>query len=827
MNKMSDDFLFIVGLGARLNQIELKMAGSWPLFSDRLSEILRKINKAKLDAEIEKRIKEIIDLGLDTPAADEIRALIEAAEKTSLDNLSIALDDLADAETPETDSDPSLPVIAKEESDAGSEKPDWEIDLLNSIGVKPDFKLPDIPGIDLSGITGSDVIEVCGLIGRKLTLPAKERPKFQLEGLDILLNPTKKRPKATGIKFRDLDSELQTKSPAPEKSSRSKQPEAGSAPQAPPKEAPIEQADEVHEAMAGDSEDRYFNVLFTEPRSDNAIPPDQPLIHSKLYNLFVNISPERIGLGKEETAFPEQVLDEVWDKREPLPLTVWAASREFEIKPQIRRLNLPPTGPSEAVRFDVRSLFTEGRGYIRVEIFYRGHLLQSKRVEAVVAAAAGKEAPVSLRPVQDAYLTFTAAGVLDPEAISEFPERVLTLNVEQDPRDDSLDIRILDRTKEDKELAYFDNHLQPEGLGEAIEAVRRQLKLTVTGSDSEKGYLGKNSIPEENERKLNAWLPRLAEAGRKLYRSLFSHTPGMSLGEDRGEQLPAALHPGAVIQVNPVSGVTTIPWALLYERKIKFLPGKTRVCENFAASAGDCENCSQKNDPYVVCPYAFWGYRYIIEQIPCWLSGETAKLPTLIHKISNGKPLYLNMNVHPEFSLWRDHRAKIETAGKVRFLLAEKVSEMETLWENHSGDLDIVYFYSHGGVDEHGPYLELSGQRIGSNFLEASEINWPHAPLVYLNGCATGDYGPESYVSLIDDFRTAGASGIIGTECPVPESFAEAYAAEILPRLFHGERLGQAMLAVRLNFLKQQKNPLGLVYTLYATNEITLAQPVA
>jgi hypothetical protein len=38
--------------------------------------------------------------------------------------------------------------------------------------------------------------------------------------------------------------------------------------------------------------------------------------------------------------------------------------------------------------------------------------------------------------------------------------------------------------------------------------------------------------------------------------------------------------------------------------------------------------------------------------------------------------------------------------------------------------------------------------------------------------------------------------------------------------------LGEAMQKVRLAFLKEKKNPLGLVYSLYAAQEIALAQKV-
>jgi len=80
---------------------------------------------------------------------------------------------------------------------------------------------------------------------------------------------------------------------------------------------------------------------------------------------------------------------------------------------------------------------------------------------------------------------------------------------------------------------------------------------------------------------------------------------------------------------------------------------------------------------------------------------------------------------------------------------------------------------------------------------------------------------------LIDDFRKGGACGVVGTECPVTENFARAYADALFPKFFCGQPLGQAMLNVRLELLKEKLNPLGLVYTLYAYNNISLATPVA
>ena len=86
--------------------------------------------------------------------------------------------------------------------------------------------------------------------------------------------------------------------------------------------------------------------------------------------------------------------------------------------------------------------------------------------------------------------------------------------------------------------------------------------------------------------------------------------------------------------------------------------------------------------------------------------------------------------------------------------------------------------------------------------------------------------GPRSALGSEPSIRGAGASGVVGTECPVPELFAETYARLLLPRIFRGEALGPAMLGVRRELLRRRKNPLGLIYTLYAANEVSLEQPV-
>ncbi|MFW9259082.1 CHAT domain-containing protein [Nostoc sp. CALU 546] len=571
---------------------------------------------------------------------------------------------------------------------------------------------------------------------------------------------------------------------------------------------------------------RYFNTYFANIDARITVPPSEPLIHEQTYLLLVDISPERKGIENEPTPFPDQALAQVWNDSESLPLDLVVASKDFNIDATVKKLTLPRSGASDIVQFTVKPNLFEGRGYIQVDLLYRGYLLQSKQLTVLIIPVAGAEIPESLRPPQTASITFTTTDLLTHDKLALLPERFLTVDVQIDTRDGSTDLRFLDRTHGNQELVSYSTNLQS-GLGNAIARVRQKLHSMAA---TKEGYQFKT---QGDMKLLNTWLPQLADAGRYLYRSLLPENKGRTLGEDNGEKLRAALKPDSVIQVNPINpilglGKATIPWALLYERKV-MTSKEVHVCEDFLHHDIDCTDCPFKDNYKVVCPHAFWGYRYAIEQLPAWTSGELSQTPTLVWQIANNQPLYINFNVWRDFRFWKNHLPKIEQLGYVKMLVAEEIMELENIWATYSSDLDIVYFYCHGGIDETEqlPYLQLSDDKISSNFLEACEVNWQHRPLVLLNGCATGDYGPESYISLIDDFRSAGASGVIGTECPVPELFAELYAITLLKRVFRGEPLGQAMLTVRREMLQQNLNPLGLVYSLYAPYEIALARAIA
>jgi hypothetical protein len=111
---------------------------------------------------------------------------------------------------------------------------------------------------------------------------------------------------------------------------------------------------------------------------------------------------------------------------------------------------------------------------------------------------------------------------------------------------------------------------------------------------------------------------------------------------------------------------------------------------------------------------------------------------------------------------------------------------------------------------------------------------WRAGPLVFLNACGTTRQNrtteppgfPESWIKY-------GASAVIATLCPVPDSFAHAFAVKFYEFLLQGlgppsatevdrpdagrsHFLAEALLATRRYFMEEYNNPLGLAYVLYA-----------
>jgi CHAT domain len=98
-------------------------------------------------------------------------------------------------------------------------------------------------------------------------------------------------------------------------------------------------------------------------------------------------------------------------------------------------------------------------------------------------------------------------------------------------------------------------------------------------------------------------------------------------------------------------------------------------------------------------------------------------------------------------------------------------------------------------------------------------------PLVILNMCDSAQVAPSLAESFIEFFLTRGARAVIGTECSMRPVFADFAARSLLPALFRGESIGEALRQMRASAV-QHRNLLGLAYTLFGAADAALRPPI-
>jgi hypothetical protein len=281
------------------------------------------------------------------------------------------------------------------------------------------------------------------------------------------------------------------------------------------------------------------------------------------------------------------------------------------------------------------------------------------------------------------------------------------------------------------------------------------------------------------------------------------------------------LPPGSIIQINVDQaglGVSTIPWGLVYDRPL-FLSGDSIVCPEFTTHAED--DCPNRNDPTVVCPWGFWGFRYILEHPPAWSTDRIA--PPLPKTSTNERPLTISFVSDSSFPARDGHLERLKASAELDVAETETLSQLQSAWTGRPDGFDLVHFFTHHALDPGtgAPALIIGGEYLTEVGLSGLDLNWPHQPLVVLAGCSSGvAHSLSAPSSLISAFRLAGASGVVGTECTVRDNVADALMGGFLADLFIGRPIGSALLEVRQRTLRDRNSPVGLAYSMYALSDL-------
>jgi hypothetical protein len=236
----------------------------------------------------------------------------------------------------------------------------------------------------------------------------------------------------------------------------------------------------------------------------------------------------------------------------------------------------------------------------------------------------------------------------------------------------------------------------------------------------------------------------------------------------------------------------------------------------------------------VACPRHFWGFRHQIELPPQQVAGTEGQARTLVRTIECERPIRVVVGTHRGLQRAQDHEARLQALLATEALqctLAHDIVHLrdQVLTALRTADLDIAYLYCHArrqvaGAAGVSPHLEFSdGNSVG--IIRPSHLAaepWRHHPLVFLNGCRTAGFRPDAlspFISRLVEDRQA--SGVMGTEIPVFEPLAAELALLFFERFLGGQSAGDALLEAR-RILLSRRNPLGLVYTLYAAADLRL-----
>lgn len=496
-----------------------------------------------------------------------------------------------------------------------------------------------------------------------------------------------------------------------------------------------------------------------------------------------------------------------------------------------RPLHVPPRAPTELLSLRIRPR-RAGRLVLRVALYFRGALAQAARLQATVGVGAPN-------PSYEAVIEYTAAPGL--AALRALTPRALTLWINDVAGTHALGVRS-GELQVSRALS-----LRPDQLGLLAAAARAALVEAGTLVEDDKrkyrfaeaaGRPANTGTPEG----LRAALLGLARLGYGLY--------GELLPQDLRGALVPALRVPTTLSVARLAEGEVLPWALIYDRRLdldavtaddvclRLIPGGGQpVVEPAACRASpDCPLNDPERARRTVCPWAFWGFKHAIEQ-PAQRAEPGREPRALVTEIQG--PVRLDMNVYPDFPRLPAHRPRVEAladafvyAGDDRGPgAAPALRSVRAALSDR--ELTAIYFYCHGGeIQEDGvwrPYLAVGRNRERLRPLELGENDddtgapvyaWPRHPLVFLNGCETAAIEPRVLMHFVDAFANAGAAGVIGTEVPVWEALATEVGEGFLRRfLQEGLSVGEAIRAVRLELLARY-NPLGLVYTVYASADL-------
>jgi hypothetical protein len=568
---------------------------------------------------------------------------------------------------------------------------------------------------------------------------------------------------------------------------------------------------------------RVVNSWFADEHQQH-VSPALALAANRIYHLGVNIGdPERhrSNVKGEQPEIGAQVVRYAVEQQ--IPVTLSIDSEDFIVLENEKTVRLPQVGATEDAFFRIATPVSTGMGELRLRVYLKNNLIQSYAIHAHIAPT---ESAIADRAVDGwwAECEYTLSASFGDA--SDF--RYRRVCVWFGKGHEQLRAGITGLTGQPGTEVGLVSDLNPVFLSNALARYRELLEeASIGGTQESARYLYQDDLTPTDPAVFDQSIKSLAELGQMLYYRVF--------GEANGRAVARQLHsieqiqPGPmIVQISRLSLDLTFPWDILYDRPLVYRPQRNVVCYQFASNASCQQDCPYAQDPNVVCPYGFWGFRYIIEQ-PLRPPHAYASVCT---RIQAPDPLKMAAVYGSGLGLVGQHRRKVSQIAGARAQVRQ-LSSVDSLLAALKAQDDLpsaLYFYCHGGNTTYNQWLVLQDDdslltiHLDDEIRQAwhaSDQDGTIAPLVVLNGCHTGKYDPATLLSFVHQFARLGAAGIVGTEIPIHEQLGTAFGEFWVERFLSGEPLGQIIYDFRQHLL-HKRNVLGLVYVPYSYADLRL-----
>lgn len=289
-----------------------------------------------------------------------------------------------------------------------------------------------------------------------------------------------------------------------------------------------------------------------------------------------------------------------------------------------------------------------------------------------------------------------------------------------------------------------------------------------------------------------AALVELARIGIYAFQRIFPDTSSQ-------ETIRNALSAGTIIQI--VSKDFFIPWELLYDGPLD-APEPGRY---------------------------YWGMQHIISRTiiqnvrrGAHVSPIVASKRPNVGMVTSDRLPYVERQEIP--ALRKLHQRRLIQLTPLRPLsTTQRSAELAELGRFLGQELEIIHFACH--AYEQDP-IEQSYLFITRDFpismidFVVSQYELKNNPFVILNACLTSIINPLYTSSWAEKLWERGARGVLATDFRVPDWFAASFSEVLYRHLLSGMPIGETLLTTRRYFWNEQRNPLGLAYSLYSPPSI-------